>query len=397
MTQRGARGALIAALAAGLTLGGFGASAYSAELPPESVATSSSSSGSSKIIAQDLSSTITAVPTAVGSITVTAQPGAKVTGAGKGLRSTKVANKGGQVVFTKLTPGAVYTFTSQGERTSARAMETVGAASNLKVFTTDGAHKSDSVLLTWQHRGTAARGADAIRYLITATPVTTVPIDTKAAQPRVVTAETSFTDYTLTGLNPDATYTFTVTPSNPIGTGRSTSATMSESLRTLTGGSVPTAPQPAAESPRQPAQPAVTPAAPAPAPAPQPAPRPATRTIYVCPDGYSEAGDLCEQVAPYTYHSVTETRGYSYHEEFVVTGWRVDPYPCSSGTAHPDGCHVPLGYTTTVKDAPPAGWTDSGSGYQRTVEVKDALPAGYSDNGSAWVKVTAKVAREVAA
>ena len=60
----------------------------------------------------------------------------------------------------------------------------------------------------------------------------------------------------------------------------------------------------------------------------------------------------------------------------------------SAGTGH---------YYTTDKNAPPAGWTDNGSEYTRTVSTKDATPAGYSDNGTAWVRTTDKVAKVVPA
>jgi hypothetical protein len=40
--------------------------------------------------------------------------------------------------------------------------------------------------------------------------------------------------------------------------------------------------------------------------------------------------------------------------------------------------------TAQVKDAPPAGFTDSGTNYTKTEQVKDAAPAGATDTGSQW-------------
>ena len=52
-----------------------------------------------------------------------------------------------------------------------------------------------------------------------------------------------------------------------------------------------------------------------------------------------------------------------------------------------------LGSGDQVKDATPAGYTDTGSTWSK----KDAMPTGYTDNGSAWVQTTAKVAKIVPA
>jgi hypothetical protein len=58
---------------------------------------------------------------------------------------------------------------------------------------------------------------------------------------------------------------------------------------------------------------------------------------------------------------------------------------------------VAQGYDQQVKDATPAGWTDNGSSWERTVQQKDATPSGWSDNGSAWIRTTAKVEKVVPA
>jgi hypothetical protein len=374
-----------------LTFAGLGGAQSAIANVTQVVASAPASSGSSKIIAQDNTNVLSAKETAVGQITVNAPAGTQVTAKAKNFRATKTSRKNGTVVFTKLTPGVPYTFTADKQKTQVRAITTTSPASELTVFTTPIA---GSVELTWEHNDTPAQGI--VSYEVTATPLTSIPVAKRGELTQVRSSTTR--EFTLTGLNTDALYTFTVTPINALGAGKATSAIMTESLHALTGLTYTGTPAPVdTQKPVTPIVP-VTPApTPTPAPAPGPAPKPATKTIYVCPDGYTEAGALCEQSTPYTFHSETETRGYSYHTEFIVTGWRVDPQPCSSGTAHPDGCHVALGYDTQVKDAAPAGWSDNGSGYTRTLEVKDGIPAGFSDNGSSWVKVTAKVAREVPA
>jgi hypothetical protein len=203
-------------------------------------------------------------------------------------------------------------------------------------------------------------------------------------------------------------YEFSVTPHNALGSGKASTATMNRTLAAITGLPVPngapgdqSADAANAEEAEKvdvpPVQP-VTPAPqPAPAPAPKPAPTPSTRTIWVCPSGYDDVNGVCTQTKDYTFHDVTETKPYSYHTEFVTTGWRVDPYPCTSGTMHPDGCWVALGHDEQVKDATPSGWTDNGSSWERTVEEKDPTPAGWSDNGSVWIRTTAKVEKVVPA
>jgi hypothetical protein len=57
----------------------------------------------------------------------------------------------------------------------------------------------------------------------------------------------------------------------------------------------------------------------------------------------------------------------------------------------------PTGYYTTGKDAPPAGWTDDGEQYAKTVRTKDSTPDGFTDNDTEWVRATDKVAQVVPA
>jgi hypothetical protein len=124
----------------------------------------------------------------------------------------------------------------------------------------------------------------------------------------------------------------------------------------------------------------------------------------VCPDGFSEVGGLCQKTLAYTFHTETVTTPYTYHQDAVQTG-TVEHFSadCSGGGVYypnnnPPGCYRWdwVGYYVTVKDAPPAGYTDNGTAYAKDVQVKDALPAGYTDDGTQWVKTAAKEARVVA-
>ena len=373
-----------ATLAASMCLATASTSATAAEIP-----TTSPTSSAGKIIAQDLTALITASPTAVGSITVLTAPNRKVLAAAKNFREVHKANKFGGTTFNKLTPGVTYTFTSQGENLKVQAVGGVNAASNLTVASTQSV---GAVALAWKHKDTRAQGE--VKYLITATP-----IDQKLRAESTLTQESFTTEFTLTGLNPDLLYVFSVTPINAIGSGKATTATMSVTLRSLTELG-PETPTPISEKPAAPTQPNARPQ-----PGPTPAPKPATRTIYVCPSGFSEVGALCEKSQAYTFHEETETRGYSYHIEMENYGpWKDFGTDWSGTTCPAGGTLTPgmgcMGYDSrpiSVRDGAPAGFSDTGSGWSKTITVKDAAPTGFSDNGSAWVQTAAKEAREVPA
>ena len=370
------------------------------------------------VIAQDQTALLQATPSAPRAVTVTTEPGTLVTIDAKGVKPKRaVANKDGQVTFTKLKAGKEYTVTTADQEAQVTPVINVGKASDLTVMTTD---RIDTVDFTWSHKATKARGGSDIGYTLTATPLTDSngadndanngANNDDATAPQPISVEAAGNEGELTGLDPLVMYEFSVTPHNALGNGKASTATMTRTLAQITGLPVPTADQAGNGSPAtagngsENEQPTPAPApkpAPAPAPAPKPgpapAPKPATRTIWVCPDGYGDVNGVCTQTKDYTFHDVTETKPYTYHTEFVNTGWRVDPYPCTSGTAHPDGCWVPLGYDKQVKDSAPAGWTDNGSAYERTVQEKDDTPSGWSDNGSAWIRTTAKVEKVVPA
>ena len=363
------------------------------------------------VIAQDQSAKLTAEATAPRTITVTTTPGTAVTVTANKSKKAKprtvIAGKDGKATFSKLTAGRPYTVQADGQRTTAVPVVNVGKASDLTVTTTD---RVDTVDLTWSHEATKARGQ--VGYTVTATPVTTNQnANDDAITP--ISIEATSTSVELSGLNPLALYSFTVTPHNELGNGGASVARMSRSLADITGLPAPASDPADVAKPEVPASPAPQPAAqpapqPAPQPGPAPAPQPSTRTIWVCPDGFSDEAGTCTQTREYTYTESTETASYTYSQNFHQTGWQdgsFSPAPCTFGTYHAngpqgEGCYVaagPTGYYTTDKNAPPAGWTDNGSEYTRTVSTKDATPAGYSDSGTAWVRTTDKVAKVVPA
>jgi hypothetical protein len=346
------------------------------------------------------------VPTArasrPGTITVTNHGGRSVTLFAKGERIRRVLAPGSRAAtFTGLTAGRVYTVAVGGEPIGAVvALNRPSAASGLTVRTTA---TPGTVALSWRHRQTAATGGRAISYQVRATSRTAPP---------ATTAATGTQRATLTGLDPNAVYTFSVTPRNNAGTGRATTAAMSRTLAQATGSTVPTTPVVATPVPEVPkpapvtSTPGPTPAPPAPAPAvaPAPAPRPTTTTIYLCPEGYVTSGELCQQTRAYTFHTEVLTSPYTYHEQFTQTGTDVFfSADCSTGGVYyangdrGPGCYrwQPTGYYTTVKDAPPAGYTDDGTQYAKDTQVKDDLPEGFTDNGTEWVRTVAKEAKVV--
>ena len=339
----------------------------------------------------------------VAGLSVTGHRGKPVTVTGKGEQprtATAVAAK--PVVFRGLTAGKAYTVAIDGRRVgTVTPVSKPGAAYGLKVATTE---VPGQVTLTWSQQ--ASRNAGRLTYQVAATPTGAMTARSGSTlAPMTLTAST--TEVVISGLDTNELYTFTVTPANSATTGGASTARMTKTLAALSGIAAVTT------------DPAPTPA-PVPAPAAAPAPAgggssggnggggssaPATKTIYVCPDGFAESGDLCTQTTAYTFHDVTTTSPYTYHQVFTKTGQhfvgvnRQWDGACVGGTDYGDKCGYweDEGYYSSVKDAPPTGFSDNGSQYAKTESVKDDIPAGYADNGTAWVKTAAKVARIVAA
>jgi hypothetical protein len=370
-----------------LTMAGF-SSVAAAEPTPGGVVIAQGTSSQVKEIQ------LSATPTKPGQITATTQPGAQVNLLAKGIKQSKKANSAGIAVFTKLTAGATYTLTSRGQSTQVTALNAVTPATDLTVVTTT---LADSVALSWKHTSTKATGGSNVKYRVTATPekMSAPAINSLAINSLAINTETTSTATIVSGINPDLLYTFTVTPVNAMGPGESTTAAMSVTLRSLMSGKDQTlTQQKVLEAPAT--KPTTT-------PTPAPAPTPGTKTIYVCPSGFTDAGINCTKTLPYTYTYTPYTyrtdvtnRAYTYHTE--TTG----PMPIIESYETWDVC--PSGYnledygvqgkwcrlygpapTAQVKDAAPAGFIDNGSNYTKSEQVKNTPPSGYTDNGTQWV------------
>ncbi len=378
--HRRTRTATLGALAAGTLFLGLAAPAFAGEVIAAEVVASAPEQ--SAVVAAN-------VPTAVASkprtITVSNHRGRSVVLFAKGEQIRRNLSPGTKpATFTKLTAGRVYTVSVGGQPIgTVVALDAPSAASGLRVSTTD---RPGTVALEWQHKATRATGGSDVEFVVTATSATAPEVS--AAVRGVHAAE-------LTGLEPQALYSFSVTPRNSAGSGKATKAAMTRTLAQLTGTPTKTVDTPSAPTPR--------PADATPTPAPAPAPGPSTRTIWVCPEGYAEVAGQCQTTLAYTFHNATETRAYTYTWTQTGTRRNTDNQTCGY---LPDAYGNPVvecwgAYDepvySNVKDGTPAGYTDNGTAWVRTIQVKDAAPAGYADNGTQWVKTAAKVERTVPA
>ncbi len=279
--------------------------------------------------------------------------------------------------------------------------------------------KPGTAALTW------AAPRTRTKFTVMATPVK------RPAAARLIKS-TAGSIASFAGLDENARYVFTVTPQVGRFTGPTSRLLMTKTLKqlralsftdqpssvssvttvTTTPAVQPTfnaepvvpAPQGAAQTSAPQTSPPQTGNQPASAPtAPTP---PRTRTVYVCPAGYTELSNgTCQTSLPYSY----ETRAYTY--TWGVVGWHdvADSYAAdmvrSTGSYCPwggsyDNVGLCVGATYhrvndygNIKDPTPAGFTDTGTEWKK----KAATPAGYTDDGTQWVKSTAKIATEVPA
>ncbi|MSW82647.1 MAG: hypothetical protein F2840_16070 [Actinobacteria bacterium] len=376
--------------------------------PVAHAATPSASGVRTAITSAEVSTSVQVLTTKPNSITVIGHGGQPITVWTKGTQPiTKKPTNANPVTFTGLKAGQAYAvYVGATQASVVRTLTAAGVASGVTV---QAGPIDSSIDVSWDIALPSGTKASSVSYLIEATSPMASPVSMKVTG----------TDHALiTGLNPDAKYTFTVTPMLGATKGTPASATMIVTVAEAfalakdeaAGNADPVAKPAAPVAPVTPVAPTapVAPASPAtPAPAPGPA-APSTKTIYVCPDGFSEAGgDLCERTLAYSY----TTSSYTYHAEAnyvtVQTGTRTETVPGSSstgctngGTLYGDTCYATYPVyetqqqgTKQVKDAGPAGYTDNGSAWQQ----RDAMPAGYADNGSAWVQTAAKVAKVVPA
>ena len=386
-------GATLAALATATCIASPAAAATSDE--------KTASLAQGRIIAQDARHLLHAHPSARRAITVRTEPGAKVTVApsqGKGKTRAKKAGRDGVAIFTKLKAGRQYTVTASDESVSVVPVLVVGPAARLTARTTD---MPTVVELTWDHRATARRGGASITYRLTATPITSTPGDDDSDL-IVLEATATQSPALLTGLDPMAIYEFRVTPINALGDGTPSIARMATPLREQEPDTA-TPIDPPRPAPSRSTGPSSSESRTSSSPPSSPS-GPRTRTVWVCPDDYLEVGDQCRKTADYTFttqaytfHDDVQTAPYTFHT--VQTG----PAPIISEFSTENVC--PSGYnledygaqgkicrlygsppTTQVKDPAPAGWTDNGTTYERTVQVQDETPDGFTDDGTQWIK-----------
>lgn len=400
---RVARNAASAVLATSTTLATLTV-AFLAAAPAQAT---TSDPAASSVIAADATSAPAARPAAArvigvdadipNGLTITGAQSKPVTLTTKGQKArTAIGRDGAPVVFTKLTPGRAYTVYVGGTKVGiARPVAIPSRAWDLTVSTTS---TPGAVQLTWQHAGSTGQGR--VAYVVTATPRGTDGLPLPGGH--VVTITVTGPTAQLTGLDLNILYTFTVAAQNTAGHGEASTAVMSRTLGEIFGtGDIATDPAPAPKAAP------VLPAAPAPAPAPAPA-GPSTKTIYVCPTGFVDAGDACTDTKAYTFHTETVTLAYTFHNG--VIGSHVVTHPPTHcdylpNPSSPTGLDIYCygGYDETVadygnvKDATPAGYIDNGTAWVKDVQVKDTAPVGYADSGTAWVKTVGKTATTVPA
>ena len=326
------------------------------------------------------------------------------------------------LALTALAPGA--TAATQQTRSDSRINIASVSVRSLALTLSP---KPGTAVLTW------AAPRTRTKFTVMATPVK------RPSAARMLKA-TAGPVISFAGLDENARYTFTVTPQVGTFTGPTSRLLMTATLKqlrglsfgeqlksvnTVTGTSTAqtgiatvlngTATSPSDQSSTSTASTPQTQPAAAPQPAPQPAATPAppapprTRTIYVCPDGFTEVAGVCTTTLPYTF----TTQQYTYHQEAYTVTVQDPPTVYAADTARSTGtlcpwggspngagdlCSIPGGTHSetryqTVKDSTPSGFSDTGTEWKK----KDAAPTGYIDNGTQWVKTAAKIATEVPA
>lgn len=327
--------------------------------------------------------------TLVNGIQVTQHAGQLVTLSSRGQPTvTKRARTGAPLRFTGLIPGKAYTVRIGSSTRTVVPVGKVGDASGLVVTSS----APDRVELAWVHAQNPQNGGSAVSYEIQASA---------PGQPTIEETVVGTRTAVLTDLDPDALYTFTVTPRNSASVGKATRATMTRTLKQIHG----TNPNPAPSQVTTPAAPSITVVVPPPGPTP-----PSTQTIYICPTGYRDNGADCVRTQPYSYATqpyTYSTRAYTYHNETyqVNIGSCVVPMP-DGGSAIYDNCMetrtrsvkdpTPFGWIDTgnewvKKDPTPSGWIDTGTGWAK----KDPTPSGWMDDGTQWVQATSKIPKVV--
>jgi hypothetical protein len=361
-------------------------------------------------------STVQVLTTRPGSLTIIGHRGQPVTVWTKGSQPiTKRPHGTSPVTFLGLSSGRAYSvYVGPTMAAVVRTTTTAGAITDVVV---KGGPDTSSLDVSWQVKLASGVTAKGMRFLVAAT---------SPGAPRVSIEVTGTQHAIITGLRPDAVYAITVTPIRGTAAGTAKAWTMATTVaqafamkarpvEDLSAATAPVAPTstapPAPALTRSPSTDPIAQHAATPQPAsPQPA-RPTTKTIYVCPAGYLDVAGRCQQEVAYTFHDVILTSDYTHHQEFIQTGSHlVFSTSPNGGTYYAQNVWNPSdgsaagfyrmdadGYNVSVKDAPPAGYSDNGSQYSRTVQVKDAMPGGYLDDGSRWIATAPMEAKVVPA
>ena len=280
----------IAAAAGVATLLSFAtatASHATTEPSPLTIPTDAGKATPGVVIAFDPSSALQAIPSAPRTVEIVAEPRDVLHLKTQGKKSRTVrADAEGYATVKNLVPGRPYTISTSDASTTVVPVVFVGRATSLSVTTT---RMHNSVALRWRHRATRARGGSDITYRVVAEPLVDDPEALVDFSTATLDEEVSTNTATLTGLDPQLRYRFSVTPQNSLGSGRPTVAVMQDTLGSVFGLSVPGETQ----IPLEPKNPQGEKTVPADAPltllAP-PEPTSSTRTISVCPPSVAFLG-----------------------------------------------------------------------------------------------------------
>ena len=184
--------------------------------PAAHAATTTASGVRTAISSAEVSTSVQVLTTKPNSITVIGHGGQPITVWTKGTQPiTKKPANSGPVTFTGLKAGQAYAVYVGA--TQASVVRTLTAAGVASAVTVQAGPIDSSIDVSWDTLLPAGTKAGSVSYLIEATSPTASPVSMKVTG----------TDHALiTGLNPDAKYTFTVTPMLGSVKGTPASATM---------------------------------------------------------------------------------------------------------------------------------------------------------------------------
>ena len=180
------------------------------------------------VVASDVPTTVVGIESIPSGLVVTGHRGTRVQvrTSGEHPRTIKPRNASTPARFTQLTPGRTYRVGIDGrEVTTTRVLRAPGRVDSLVARTTSDA---TSVLITWEYTPRPHTGA--VHFTVSAA-ASAGHHYTDAVS---VDAPSSAREIVITGLDPHALYTFTVTPANSAATGKQVNAAMTKPLAALT-------------------------------------------------------------------------------------------------------------------------------------------------------------------